>query len=204
MLCFYFFLIGLGFGIGLFFFNVYFNLTLLFFLLMGIIYNVKPLRLKDRIVLDVVSEGINNPIRFILAYTAIFNDLNLNFNFALSYWFAGIFLMTCKRFSEKKFLNNKNIFLYRPSLQKYSFNFLFFIIIFSCISSLFFLNIFILQEKLINPYFIFYFLILFIIYYYYSVIKTKYAQTPEKIFFNTTSVLFIICYIIFFLFLFKL
>jgi decaprenyl-phosphate phosphoribosyltransferase len=204
LLCFYFFLIFLGFGIGLFFFGVYFNLTLLFLLIMGVIYNVRPLRLKDHIVLDVVSEAINNPIRFILAYTAIFNNFNFNFNFVLSYWFAGIFLMTCKRYSEKKFLSNKNIFLYRPSLQKYSFKLLFFIIIFSCIGSLFFLNLFILDEKIISPYFIFYFLILFVIYYYYSVIKTNYAQIPEKIFFNINSILFIICYTIIFLFLFKL
>lgn len=205
LLVYYFTLIFLGFGIGIIFFGIYYNLCLLFLLIMGLAYNVKPLRFKDLKLVDVISEGINNPIRFMLAYTALINDLNFNNNFVFSYWFAGIFLMTCKRLSEKKFFqNSENLFNYRPSLKNYSVNQLYIIIIFSCILSLIFLNLFFSETEIISNYFIFYFFLLFPIYYFYAVKKTKYAQTPEKFFFNIKPVIFLIIYSILFLFLYKI
>ena len=33
---------------------------------MGIIYNVKPIRSKDIVFIDVLSESVNNPLRFLL------------------------------------------------------------------------------------------------------------------------------------------
>ena len=45
----------------------FFSASLL--LMMGIIYNVPPIRSKDRAFLDVLSESINNPIRFLLSWT---------------------------------------------------------------------------------------------------------------------------------------
>src|SRR5262249_30428418 len=39
-------------------------LTSVCLLVMGLIYNVPPVRTKDKIYLDVISESINNPLRF--------------------------------------------------------------------------------------------------------------------------------------------
>ncbi len=41
------------------------------FLFMGFIYNVPPIRTKDKPYLDVLSESLNNPIRFILGWLII-------------------------------------------------------------------------------------------------------------------------------------
>jgi len=42
---------------------------------MGLVYNVPPLRTKDRQYLDVLSESINNPLRFMLGWTAVIGSL---------------------------------------------------------------------------------------------------------------------------------
>lgn len=43
----------------------------IFLLVMGVLYNVKPIRTKDRACVDVLSESINNPIRLVLGWAAI-------------------------------------------------------------------------------------------------------------------------------------
>ena len=49
---------------------VFFVVSLLFWL-SGVIYNVKPLRSKDKAYLDVLSESVNNPIRMMLGWAMI-------------------------------------------------------------------------------------------------------------------------------------
>ena len=44
--------------------NIPFLFCELLLLIMGLLYNVEPIRTKDKIYLDVLSESINNPIRF--------------------------------------------------------------------------------------------------------------------------------------------
>ena len=44
----------------------YFFLVSLLLLIMGFFYNVRPFRTKERAYLDVLSESVNNPIRFAL------------------------------------------------------------------------------------------------------------------------------------------
>ena len=43
--------------------------------MMGILYNVEPIRTKDRAYVDVLSESINNPLRFLLGWSAIVSDV---------------------------------------------------------------------------------------------------------------------------------
>ena len=42
-----------------------------FLLFMGLIYNVPPIRSKERPYLDVLSESINNPIRLLLGWFVV-------------------------------------------------------------------------------------------------------------------------------------
>jgi len=42
--------------------------TLVLLLIMGVVYNVEPLRSKDKPYLDVISESVNNPIRFLVGW----------------------------------------------------------------------------------------------------------------------------------------
>lgn len=91
-------------------------------LLSGVVYNVPPLRLKDRAFLDVIAESFNNPIRlwlgwFALVETARFPPLSI----MLAWWCFGGLLMTGKRYSEFRFINDKELSgRYRRSFQVYT------------------------------------------------------------------------------------
>lgn len=199
ILTFYIFLITISFLVSLFLFNKYFMITLILFVIMGIIYNVKPFRSKDLRVIDILTESVNNPIRFILAYTALGGSFDINLYVLLCYWSGGAFLMTCKRYAEKKFLKNKiDIIKYRPSIAKYNLDHLLFLIFIFAIFSEIFLFIFLLQINTINPYFSLYFIFLFIFYFFFSTNKKGLAQTPEKMFFNLNFNIFLIFFFIIF------
>jgi hypothetical protein len=45
--------------------------TACIFALQGIVYNVRPLRTKDKPYLDVISESINNPLRLTIGWAMI-------------------------------------------------------------------------------------------------------------------------------------
>ena len=70
------------------------------FLFLGILYNVKPFRLKDRSYLDILSESLNNPVRLLLGWSAVESNFLPPSSILLSYWMGGAFLMTIKRFAE--------------------------------------------------------------------------------------------------------
>lgn len=202
ILIFYFFLISISFLISELFFNRYFTITLFLFVIMGIIYNVKPFRSKDIRIIDILSESINNPIRFALAHTALGGEFNINIYILLSYWSGGAFLMTCKRYAEKKFLKNKiNIRKYRPSIANYDPKHLLFLIYLFAFLSEIFLFIFLLEINIINPYFSLYFILLFIFYFFFSTNKKSLAQTPEKMFFNLNFNIFLIIFFLIFYFI---
>ena len=60
------------------------------FLLIGIIYNVPPFRTKDIPYLDVLSESLNNPLRFILGWHMIIDSFPPS-SILISYWMGGAF-----------------------------------------------------------------------------------------------------------------
>lgn len=70
------------------------------FALQGIVYNVSPLRTKDRPYLDVLSESVNNPIRLLIGWAIVDPTTLPPSSIILSYWFGGAFLMAAKRYSE--------------------------------------------------------------------------------------------------------
>jgi len=79
------------------------KLTLLvagFFALQGIIYNVPPIRTKDKAYLDVISEAINNPLRLMIGWAMIDPTTLPPSSIILTYWAGGAFLMAAKRLSE--------------------------------------------------------------------------------------------------------
>jgi decaprenyl-phosphate phosphoribosyltransferase len=120
-----FILIGIGitgaaFALAVIVFSRAFVLALLALLVAGFAYNVKPVRTKDIPFLDAISESANNPIRFLIGWYAfaprhIFPPLAL----LLAWWSFGNFLMTAKRLSEFRLLQDKAAD-YRLSHKKYS------------------------------------------------------------------------------------
>lgn len=77
-----------------------FFITSLLFWLSGVLYNVRPLRSKDKPYLDVLSESLNNPIRLMLGWSMIEHSSIAPASLLLAYWMGGAFLMGAKRLSE--------------------------------------------------------------------------------------------------------
>jgi 4-hydroxybenzoate polyprenyltransferase len=63
------------------------------FAVFGVIYNVRPIRAKDRAFLDVVVESVNNPLRFLFGWFAVTPHIAPPVSILLAYWFGGAFMM---------------------------------------------------------------------------------------------------------------
>jgi 4-hydroxybenzoate polyprenyltransferase len=70
------------------------------FALQGIIYNVPPIRAKDKAYLDVISESVNNPLRLMIGWAMVDPTTLPPSSIILMYWAGGAFLMAAKRLSE--------------------------------------------------------------------------------------------------------
>jgi decaprenyl-phosphate phosphoribosyltransferase len=89
-------------------------------LVMGLIYNVPPIRSKELPYIDVLSESINNPIRLALGWFVVIPTLIPPMSLIVSYWMAGAFFMASKRFAEYRTLGNKEVAgAYRKSFRHY-------------------------------------------------------------------------------------
>lgn len=109
-----------GMGISLLI-NKIFALTALWLLLMGIIYNVEPLRTKDIPFLDVLSESVNNMIRLLMGWFVVATNTIPPCSIIISYWMCGAFLMATKRFAEYRMINDpQSAGLYRKSFKHYT------------------------------------------------------------------------------------
>ena len=67
------------------------------FALQGVVYNVPPLRTKDKAYLDVISESINNPLRLMIGWAMVDPTTLPPSSVILTYWAGGAFLMAAKR-----------------------------------------------------------------------------------------------------------
>ena len=113
-------LIAVCLGTAVLLFDRTFFLSLLTLLVAGVVYNVRPIRTKDVPFLDSISESINNPIRFLIGWSALAVAGELPPVSVLVCWWAfGNFLMVAKRLSEFRFLKEK-AGEYRLSHRKYS------------------------------------------------------------------------------------
>ena len=115
-------LCAVGFGLSLAFFNLSYTISLLLLLISGVVYNVQPIRLKDRAFFDVIAESFNNPIRLWLGWYALcpadsFPPLSV----ILAWWFFGALLMAGKRYAEFRFIGDAALSgRYRRSFEVYS------------------------------------------------------------------------------------
>lgn len=103
-------------------FNWAYQMALLLLLLSGIVYNVPPLRLKDRAFLDVIAESFNNPVRLWLGYYALVPPHSVPpLSIVLAWWSFGALLMTGKRYSEFRFIGDAEVSgRYRKSFRVYT------------------------------------------------------------------------------------
>ena len=118
------------------------------FLSMGLIYNIPPLRTKDYPYLDVLSESINNPIRFLLGWFAINSYFLPPSSILFAYWMGGAYLMAMKRYSEYRRIDDRKIaMLYRKSFAGYSKKSLLLCSFFYALCASFFIGVFLIKYK---------------------------------------------------------
>jgi len=109
-------------GIGsAFLINVPFGLSGLLFWIMGLLYNVRPVRLKDWPYADVLSEAINNPIRLALGWFSTGLMAPPPLSIIIAYWMFGAFLMAVKRMAEYREIADYKVAAgYRRSFSWYN------------------------------------------------------------------------------------
>jgi len=98
----------------------FFEISLLF-VLAGILYNVKPIRLKDRIYIDILSDSITSPLRLLLGWFVVFDKLWPPASLVLGFWMLSAYLMSIKRLAElRNWGKAENIEKYRRSFKYYT------------------------------------------------------------------------------------
>jgi len=118
-------------------------------LVMGVVYNARPLRTKDRPYLDVLSEALNNPLRFLLGWFIIVDSILPPSSILASYWLGGAFLMAVKRFNElRSIADHEAAGRYRLSFRHYSENSLLLSSFFYALCSSFFLGVFLIKYRI--------------------------------------------------------
>jgi 4-hydroxybenzoate polyprenyltransferase len=160
--------------------------TACIFGLQGIVYNVPPLRSKDKPYWDVISESINNPLRLTIGWVIVDPTTLPPSSVILAYWFGGAFLMAAKRYSEYREIVGSHgtelLVRYRASFAGYSEESLSISCFVYGLLSTFFLAIFLIKYRVeylvVAP-------AVIALFGYYLALSTKpasSAQNPEKLF----------------------
>lgn len=172
---------------------------------MGILYNVKPFRTKDIVILDVLSESVNNAIRLLIGWFVITGAYLPPISVVFGYWMGGAFLMDVKRFSEYRMINDpETASLYRKSFKHYSEKLLLCMALFYAIGSSLFVGIFLVKYRvefiLLTPF-------LGGLFCHYLSIAFKHdsaAQAPEKLYREKGLMAYVAVLIIVFIILLEL
>ena len=153
------------------------------FALMGLLYNVEPFRLKDRPFICVVSESINNPIRFAAGWFMLADAYLPPSSLILGYWAGGGFLMALKRYAELRHLGRTpELVQYRKVFAHYTPELLLLAVHLYSVACAFFIGVFLVKyrvEYLISLPFL---AALMSWYYWIGLQPDSAAQYPEKLF----------------------
>jgi decaprenyl-phosphate phosphoribosyltransferase len=172
--------------------NENFTLISVILLVMGVVYNVRPFRTKDRPYLDVLSESVNNPLRLLLGWFTVISAGYPPSSTILAYWMGGCFLMGVKRYSEFRSINDPELAgRYRKSFLYYNEDSLLVSAFFYAVCSSFFLAVFLIKYRvellLIFP-------LLSAMFSWYLAIglrKNSAAQAPERLFLERRFMAFV-------------
>ncbi|HEY3704588.1 MAG TPA: UbiA family prenyltransferase [Terracidiphilus sp.] len=117
--------------------------------LMGCVYNIPPLRSKDAPYIDVLSESINNPIRFCLGWFSVTAALLPPLSLLVAYWMLGAYFMGLKRFSEFRQIDDPLLAAgYRKSFRFYTQDSLLTSVVFYAAAAMLFFGAFIMRYRI--------------------------------------------------------
>jgi len=137
---------GLGLALTL---NRYFAVSALALWLLGVSYNVRPIRTKEWPYIDVLSESANNAVRLLLGWFPLIQDRVPPMSLLLAYWMVGAFFMATKRFAEYRHIGNRAVAAaYRRSFAFYTEERLLVSMVFYATSCALFTGIFIVRYHL--------------------------------------------------------
>lgn len=160
-------------------------------LAMGVLYNVPPVRTKDKPYLDTLSESINNPLRFLIGWFVVAPEFLPPGSALLAYWMGGAFLMGTKRYAEfRGIADASRAALYRRSFAHYTEQTLLLSSFFYALCSAFFIAIFLIKYRvefvLLAPFFG----LLFTWYLAIGLRQNSAAQAPESLYRERSFLLF--------------
>ena len=178
--------LGLGLTIGLPFF---FSAVALW--IMGLFYNVPPIRLKELPYIDVLAESLNNPIRLLLGWFTINTLYPPTLSLLLAYWMIGAFFMAVKRYAEYRRIGDAHkAAQYRKSFSYYNeYRLLLSIIYYAAAFALFF-GVFMVRyrlELILSVPFIAGFISLYMKI---GLLEDSPAQYPERLYKHTSFVVY--------------
>ena len=163
--------------------NRSFLFTEIWLLVMGILYNVKPVRTKDIPYFDVLSESINNMIRLLLGWFTVTDNALPPGSILIGYWMGGAFLMGIKRFAEYRMIGNPEVAgLYRKSFAAYTEQTLLCSSMFYAFCSTFCMGIFLIKYRLEYVLAMPFLFLLFVYYLYIAFKEDSAVQKPEKLY----------------------
>lgn len=165
----------------------------LILLFMGILYNVKPFRLKEVPYVDVLVESINNALRFLIGWFAVTSNFYPPISIVLGYWMTGGYLMSVKRLAEFRMINDKErAGLYRKSFNYYNEYSLTIYSMFLALMAVFFLGIFLIKYKIEFLIAIPFFIGLFCYYFGISFKEDSAVQRPEKLYKEKKLIIYVV------------
>lgn len=178
----YILLVVVGLGISLLI-NLPFFWVEVLLLVMGALYNIKPIRTKDVPYLDVISESFNNVIRLLLGWFMINQTHMPPVSVMIAYWLCGAYLMNVKRYSEYRMINNPDLAgLYRKSFKYYTESKLLAISLFYGISATVALSLFVVKYRMEYMVALPFVVALFVYYFMLSYKEDSVVQKPEKLY----------------------
>jgi 4-hydroxybenzoate polyprenyltransferase len=111
---------SLGMGIAVLV-NPAFAFSALALWVLGVSYNVPPVRTKEWPYVDVLSESANNAVRLLLGWFPLIPDRVPPVSLILAYWMVGAFFMATKRYAEYRHIGNASVAAaYRGSFSHYN------------------------------------------------------------------------------------
>ncbi len=116
--------------------------------IMGCVYNIPPLRLKDVPYLDVLVESVNNPIRFCVGWCIVTATVVPPASMLVAYWMLGAYFMALKRFSEYRQIGSESAIRYRASFAFYTEQKLLASALFYAAASMLFFGAFIMRYRM--------------------------------------------------------
>lgn len=166
---------------------------------MGLLYNVKPIRTKDVAILDVLSESVNNAIRLLMGWFIISFDTVPPSSLILGYWMAGAFLMAIKRYAEYIMIGDPELAgRYRRSFKFYTEKSLLVTAFFYAMCSVFFIGIFLIKYRIELILFMPFLFGLYCYYFWISFKKDSAVQKPEKLYKEKGLMLYLLALIVIF------